>query len=112
MSVSLSGCGKHLGRTPLGTCGAGNLLDQVEDCRNNEDVDGAREQHAADYDRAHDLARYRAAPDAVHSGTQPRMNANEVIRTGRKRSLAPSSAASARGCPLSYPSLANSTISI
>ena len=42
------------------------------------------------------------APDAVQSGTQPRMNANDVIRRGRKRSLAASSAASTRGLPLSY----------
>src|SRR5208282_5852189 len=28
------------------------------------------------------------APEAVHSGTQPRMKANEVIITGRRRSLA------------------------
>ena len=54
------------------------------------------------------------APDAVHSGTQPRMNANEVIRTGRRRSLAASSAASARGIPLSptVPWWQNSTIRI
>ncbi len=41
------------------------------------------------------------APLAVHSGTQPRINANEVIRIGRSRSLAPSSAASASGFPCS-----------
>jgi hypothetical protein len=39
------------------------------------------------------------APEAVHSGTVPRMNANEVIRIGRKRSRAPSSAASTSGLP-------------
>ena len=50
------------------------------------------------------------APDAVHNGTQPRINAKEVIRIGRRRSLAPSSAASTRGLPFSYSSLANSTI--
>ncbi len=33
-------------------------------------------------------------PSAIHSGTHPRMNANEVIRIGRSRSRAPSSAAS------------------
>ncbi len=37
------------------------------------------------------------APEAVHSGTQPRMNANDVIRMGRRRRRAPSSAASASG---------------
>src|ERR1700722_6682315 len=52
------------------------------------------------------------APVAIHSGTQPRMNAKEVIRIGRKRSLAPSSAASTRGLPFSYCSLANFTIRI
>src|ERR1700726_4467239 len=40
------------------------------------------------------------------------MNAREVIRIGRRRSLAPSSAASTRGLPCSYCSLANSTIRI
>src|SRR5208283_2971758 len=41
------------------------------------------------------------APDAVHNGTQPRMKAKDVIKIGLSRSLAPSSAASARGFPLS-----------
>jgi hypothetical protein len=36
---------------------------------------------------------------AIHSGTHPRMNANEVIRIGRRRRRAPSSAASASGLP-------------
>src|SRR5438876_5803829 len=52
------------------------------------------------------------APDAVHNGTQPRINANDVIRIGRRRSLAPSSAASTSDLPFSYSSLANSTIRI
>ena len=52
------------------------------------------------------------APVAVHSGTQPRMNAKDVIKIGRRRSLAPSSAASAKGFPCSYCSLANSTMRI
>ena len=39
------------------------------------------------------------APEAVHSGTQPRINANDVIRIGRSRSRAPSSAASTRSLP-------------
>ena len=52
------------------------------------------------------------APDAVHRGTHPRMNANEVIRIGRNRKRAPSSAASTRFIPSSYLSLANSTIRI
>src|ERR1700733_6088133 len=42
------------------------------------------------------------APLAVHSGTQPRIKANEVIRIGRSRNLAPSRAASASGLPCSY----------
>ena len=41
------------------------------------------------------------APLAVQSGTQPRMNANDVIRIGRSRSRAPSSAASTSGVPFS-----------
>ena len=52
------------------------------------------------------------APVAVHNGTQPRINANEVIRIGRKRSRAPSNAASIRLFPFSNSSLANSTIRI
>ena len=39
------------------------------------------------------------APDAVSSGTTPRMNANAVIRIGRKRSFAADSAASTSGLP-------------
>ena len=40
------------------------------------------------------------APCAIHSGTQPRMNAKDVIRIGRSRSRAPSRAASTSGSPL------------
>ena len=39
------------------------------------------------------------APVAIHSGTHPRMNANDVIRIGRRRSRAPSSAASVKRLP-------------
>ena len=52
------------------------------------------------------------APLAVISGTTPRMNANAVIRIGRKRSRADSSAASSTGMPSSCLALANSTIRI
>ncbi len=53
-----------------------------------------------------------AAPDpvATHSGTHPRMNANDVMRIGRSLSFAPSSAASTRLIPSSSLALANSTI--
>ena len=50
------------------------------------------------------------APVAVHNGTHPKRNANDVIRIGRNRSFAPVSAASIRVAPLSYSILANSTI--
>src|SRR5438445_8659353 len=50
------------------------------------------------------------ALDAVHSGTHPRINANDVIRIGRRRSRAPLRAASTRLTPLSYLSLAYSPI--
>ena len=50
------------------------------------------------------------APLAMASGTQPRMKAKEVMRIGRSRSFAPSSAASTSGRPFSYSILANSTI--
>jgi hypothetical protein len=49
-------------------------------------------------------------PVAVHSGTQPRMKAKLVMRMGRRRSLAPSRAASTRPRPFSSSSLANSTM--
>ena len=50
------------------------------------------------------------APDAVSSGTTPRMNANAVMRMGRNRSFAALSAASMSGFPWSYSIFANSTI--
>ena len=52
------------------------------------------------------------APDAVSNGTTPRMKANDVIRIGLKRSLAPSSAASNTAYPFFHSILANSTIRI
>ena len=58
--------------------------------------------------------RRETAPDpvAIASGTHPRMKAKAVIRIGRKRSFAASSAASMTGRPFSTSSLANSTIRI
>ena len=50
------------------------------------------------------------APVASISGTTPRMKANAVIRIGRKRRRADSSAASSSGAPASCFALANSTI--
>ncbi len=52
------------------------------------------------------------APLANHSGRQPKMKANDVIRIGRSRTLAPCSAASASDAPCSRRALANSTIRI
>ena len=52
------------------------------------------------------------APLASMSGTTPRMKANAVIRMGRKRSRAASSAASWTGCPPSCFAFATSTIRI
>ena len=49
-------------------------------------------------------------PLAIHNGTHPRMNANDVIRIGRSRSRAPSRAASTRSRPSSSRAFANSTI--
>ena len=49
-------------------------------------------------------------PVAVQSGTQPRMKAKDVMRIGRSRSLAPSSAASTRLLPSFCCRTANSTI--
>jgi hypothetical protein len=39
------------------------------------------------------------APVATHSGMHPKMNANDVMRIGRNRSLAPPSAASTTDLP-------------
>ena len=52
------------------------------------------------------------APVAVSNGTTPKINAKAVIKIGRKRSFAATIAASKIGTPLSYSSLANSTIKI
>ena len=52
------------------------------------------------------------APVAIHSGRQPKMKANDVIRIGRSRTLAPSSAAVTASAPASRRALANSTIRI
>ncbi len=52
------------------------------------------------------------APDAVSSGTTPRMKAKAVIRIGRSRSFAADSAASTRLLPCSCSTLANSTMRI
>jgi hypothetical protein len=50
------------------------------------------------------------APDAMTSGTTPRMKAKAVMRMGRKRSWAAPRAASARGCPSWNFMRANSTM--
>ena len=50
------------------------------------------------------------APVAMTNGRSPRIKANDVIITGRKRSLAPSVAAPSNSTPCSRFSLANSTI--
>src|SRR5438105_3406927 len=50
------------------------------------------------------------APVATQSGIMPKMNANEVMRIGRRRSRAPSSAASTSGLPFFSSSRANSTM--
>ena len=50
------------------------------------------------------------APLAITSGDTPRMKANDVMRMGRKRSRAASTAASRSAIPRPRISLANSTI--
>ena len=52
------------------------------------------------------------APVASTSGSTPRMKANEVIRIGRKRARAASTAASTIDLPSARNSRANSTIRI
>src|ERR1700722_6804147 len=52
------------------------------------------------------------APVAVASGNTPRINANEVIRMGRRRCRAAATVASMSSIPWSWFSLANSTIRI
>ena len=60
-----------------------------------------------------DLRALAPAPVANTSGSTPRMNANEVIRIGRNRSRAASTAASRdRSGPVPRRSRANSTIRI
>ena len=58
------------------------------------------------------MARWLAddAPVAIYIGTTPKINANEVIKMGRKRSLAARNADSATDLPDSCKSLANSII--
>ncbi|MNL14573.1 hypothetical protein D3C87_1355180 [compost metagenome] len=50
------------------------------------------------------------APVAIASGSTPRINANDVIRIGRKRRCTASSVASTSPLPWACRSLANSTI--
>jgi hypothetical protein len=50
------------------------------------------------------------APSAFQSGARPRMKANDVMRIGRSRFRAPSSAASTIDAPFSSSAFANSTI--
>ncbi len=52
------------------------------------------------------------APVAIQSGEDPRMKAKDVIRIGRRRKRAPSSAASSKSRPFSNSAFANSTIRI
>ena len=52
------------------------------------------------------------APVLMASGSTPSMNANDVINIGRKRMRDASITDSDKRCPLSYNSLANSTIRI
>ena len=52
------------------------------------------------------------APVATASGTTPSVKASEVMRIGRKRSLAASTVASISGLPSARRSLANSMIRI
>ena len=72
-------------------------------------VDTSMPQNTADPMITRDTA---PAPDASMSGTTPRMNAKAVMRIGRKRSFAASSAASIAGFPCSRCALANSTMRI
>ena len=57
-----------------------------------------------------DLFPTEPAPDATHSGINPAIKANEVIKIGRKRCLAPSIAAGIISLPSLWLATANSTI--
>jgi hypothetical protein len=62
----------------------GKTLDDVVGHENQQDTNDRRGQHSADYRRGHDSSgRPRPNPDAVQRGTQPRMNANDVMMIGR-----------------------------
>ncbi len=52
------------------------------------------------------------APSAFQSGRRPKMNANDVMRIGRRRRRAPVSAASTSDAPFSSSAFAYSTIRI
>ena len=55
---------------------------------------------------------FAPAPEEIASGVTPMMNASEVIRIGRRRSLAASTTACASGLPALRSWIANSTIRI
>lgn len=81
--------------------------------RNEEDCQYRCGHHPAHYTVPTAFCAPEPAPVLITSGITPRINANEVIRIGRKRIRTASSVASIRPLPsLSIKSLANSTISI
>src|SRR6266513_2436804 len=89
--------GAALGQPPVG--------DKLEEQRHEKDREESRRQHSA-----HD-ARTDGTPRAeIARGSTPKMNASEVIRIGRKRSRAASSAAAAVDRPSWCFSTAYSTI--
>ena len=80
---------------------------------NDEGIDQGSAQHPSNHHRAQGPARDRArAPRRSHNGTQPRMNAKEVIKIGRRRMRAPLSAASDGLSPFSYSVFAKEMIRI
>jgi hypothetical protein len=74
---------------------------------NEKNGDARRSDHTADNSRSKDATSDRAGPAGKPERQHPKMNANDVMRIGRKRNRAPSSAASSSGLPFSYSSFAN-----
>src|SRR4030081_1137660 len=76
------------------------IFDDREGNRNKNQTDSGREEHTADHDGAKEATKHTSptaprvrqeaapAPDAIHSGRQPKIIPKAVITIGRKRKRA------------------------
>ena len=62
-------------------------LNDEEENRRKEDAKHRHAEHAAEHRRAQRPPHFRTRPEAIISGTTPKINANEVIRIGRSRNF-------------------------